>query len=325
MNKQELFEKILSAYYDARKNKRKSHDAIFFEMNYEKECMRLCEELMDRTYRISPSSCFIVNRPVKREIFAGAFRDRVIHHFLFNAVNPWCETMFIRDTYSCRKGKGTSYAVSRAIHFLRSVSKNYSSDAWVIRLDIAGYFMSIRKDILFSIFVDLLERHRNAMLYDFDLLFWLGQKIIDNNPIFSAKVKGKKEDWVGLPRNKSLYWAEKGCGLPIGNLTSQLFANVYLSDFDYYVRSIVSRLGGCYGRYVDDILIFIPKNKNIRTVVQLLEQHLFKKRRLYIHPKKIFTQPYKNGFSFVGRYILPYRIYIKRKTKQNMKKILLRR
>src|SRR3989339_680169 len=196
--KKQLTEDLFRAYYDARRNKRNKKDVVKFEVNYERNLFVLAEEILDGKYQPGVSSCFIVKKPVKREIFAASFRDRIVHHLIYNYINPLFERSFINDSYSCRIGKGTSYGIKRLNHFIRSCSENYQKDCYILKLDIKGYFMSINKNILH-------------------------EKIIFYNPIKNCAVKGKGEDWAGLPKSKSLFFTQAGCGLPIGNLTSQLF------------------------------------------------------------------------------------------------------
>ncbi len=145
-----LLRDLFLVYYDARKHKRNTKSVIQFELDYEANLFQLYSEIVERRYAISPSTYFVVKKPIRREIFAGAFRDRIVHHLLFNYLNPFCERVFINDSYGCRIGKGTSYGIQRAEHFIRSVSKNYTQDCYLLKLDISGYFMSINRNILFG-------------------------------------------------------------------------------------------------------------------------------------------------------------------------------
>ena len=142
--------KLFQAYYDCRKNKRNTASAIKFELDYESNLIQLHEEIMNRTYRVGKSIAFIVDYPVKREIFAGDFRDRIIHHYIVNELNPIFENLFIHDSYSCRTGKGTSFGIARMERFMRASSDNYQNEAWILKLDISGFFMSIDRTILLS-------------------------------------------------------------------------------------------------------------------------------------------------------------------------------
>jgi len=309
-----LLTDIFLAYYDARKNKRSTINALAFEVEYEKQLLELYQDILTRQYAIRPSICFIVNKPVKREVFAADFRDRVIHHLLFNYLNPLFDSQFIFDTYSCRKHKGTLCGIARVNHFIRSSSENYSRDSWILKADIEGYFMAIDRSILWEKIVRVLTRKRQQH-FDLDTVLYLLKKVIFNDPTRDCVFKGKKEDWVGLPRNKSLFFSWQGSGLPIGNLTSQLFGNIYLSQFDHFVRE---RLGmRWYGRYVDDMIFVGQNKKELLRILPLISAYLSRELRLKVHPKKISLQPFFQGVSFLGVYIKPYRMYVGRRIKGN--------
>jgi len=231
----DLLADLFRAYYDARKNKRKTINALKFELEYEKNLFALFREIKDRTYKIGPSTCFVVDRPVKREIFAADFRDRIIHHLIFNYINPIFEKHFIKDSYSCRLGKGTSFGIQRVDYFLRACSENYQKDCWILKLDIRGYFMSMDRNILYRKIERRFGKLKN-MDFDRDLILYLIRTIIFNDPTKNCYVKGSRENWVGLPKSKSLFFSKKNKGFPIGNLTSQLFGNIYLDEFDHFVK-----------------------------------------------------------------------------------------
>ena len=135
----ELFE----AYFDCRENKRNTLNALAFEVDYESKLLKLCTEINDGSYQPGKSIAFIVNKPVKREIFAANFRDRVVHHLIINKLNPLFEKVFIYDSYACRVNKGTHLGIQRVDRFIRQCSQNYSLDCYVLKLDIKGFFMSL--------------------------------------------------------------------------------------------------------------------------------------------------------------------------------------
>jgi hypothetical protein len=230
-----LLSDLFQAYYDARQNKRNTINALAFEIDYERKLFELHQEIIERRYRPGQSICFIVNHPVKREIFAATFRDRIVHHLLFNYLNPLCERLFIYDSYACRTDKGTSLGIKRAAHFIRSCSRNYQRNCFILKLDIAGYFMSMDKQILYRKVMAILERFQATAAFDAPLVKQLLATVIFHDPVQNCRIKGKREDWQGLPKNKSLLFAPAGQGLAIGNLTSQLFGNIYLNDFDHFV------------------------------------------------------------------------------------------
>jgi len=173
-------EELLKAYFDCRCNKRNTHNAFAFELDYENNLLRLLEEINNGTYQPGKSIAFIVNKPVKREIFAADFRDRVVHHLIISKLNPLFEKQFVYDSYACRAGKGTHFGIRRLAVFIRKCSRNYTKNCYILKLDIQGFFMHINKNILFeklSAFINQKYLHT-----DKKLLLELCQKIIFNDP-----------------------------------------------------------------------------------------------------------------------------------------------
>lgn len=311
---QQLLLDLFRAYFDTRKNKGKTQNALAFAAGYEDKLFALYEDIIARRYTVWQSICFIVNKPVKREVFAADFRDRIVHHLIYNYINPIFEKHFIRDSYSCRIGKGTSEGISRVDHFIRSCSQNYQKDCWILKLDIRGYFMSMDKDILYTKIASRLRTVINVG-FDVDLILYLIQIVIYNDATNNCCVKTKPGDWIWLPKSKSLFFTEKWKGFPIGNLTSQLFANIYLDAFDHFVHKEMGIKQ--YGRYVDD-MVFVHKDRDfLHSVIIKTRKYLFAELGLEIHPKKIYLQYYQKGVYFLGAYIKPWRIYIGKRTKQN--------
>ncbi len=305
---------IFRAYFDTRKNKGLTANALAFAAGYEEKLFKLYRDIMNRDYKIGQSIAFIVNKPIKREIFAADFRDRIVHHLIFNYINPIFEKHFIKDSYSCRVGKGTSYGIKRVDHFIRSVSENYQKDCWILKLDIRGYFMAMDRNILYNKIEARLMAVRNPN-FDIDMLLYLVRMVVFNDPTKNCRIKGAREDWNGLPKSKSLFYAGDGKGFPIGNLTSQLFGNIYLDEFDHFVLEKIGMKH--YGRYVDD-MVFVHSDKELfKSVVSDVRDHLLNELMLTLHPKKIYLQQYMKGVSFLGTFIKPWRIYIGKKTKQN--------
>lgn len=314
-NEDKVLIDLFQAYFDARKNKRNTINALAFEKNFEANLFKLYYEIINRNYKPQRSICFIVNKPVKREIFAASFRDRVIHHYIFNNISPIFETRFVNDCYSCRKGKGTHYGIARVDHFIRSCSNNYSEDCYILKLDIKGYFMAMNRKLLYDKVMSGLIANDHKIGVSFPLIYYLIEKIIFNDPTKNCIIKGVSSDWEGLPDNKSLFHAMPGCGLPIGNLTSQLFGNIYLTEFDHFVKGHLKIKH--YGRYVDDIILIHKDKKYLRALIPILAEYLKKNVKLMLHPEKIYFQHYSKGVKFLGAVIKPYRIYIANRTKGN--------
>jgi len=304
---------FFEAYFECRKNKRYTANALAFEIDYEHNLVQLCEEINNGTYQIGRSIAFIVNKPVKREIFAADFRDRVVHHFIINKLNHLFEKQFINDSYSCRTGKGTHFGIQRVDKFIRQCSANYTKDCYILKLDLQGFFMSINKNILF----EKLEYFIQAKYIstDKELIIELCKKIIFNDSTKNCIIKGKHSDWGDLPETKSLFHSKPNCGLPIGNLTSQVFANFYMDSFDHYVKHDLGIR--YYGRYVDDFVIVHKDKEYLRNLIPKLSEYLQSELQTTIHPKKIYLQHYSKGVKFLGTVILPNRIYIANRTKGN--------
>lgn len=294
---------IFEAYYQCRKNKRNTINALEFEIDYEQKLIELHREIISGNYRIGKSIAFIVEKPVKREIFAGDFRDRIVHHLIINKFNPFFEKQFIYDSYSCRKGRGTHFGIKRAERFLRTCSRNYTQDCYILKLDISGFFMHINKDILYQKFKMFIKE--NYFHNDRDILLDLCKKVIYNNPTKNCVIKSQKSKWIGLPKSKSLFHTSANRGLPIGNFTSQVFANFYLDSFDHFIKHTLGIRH--YGRYVDDFVIFHKDKEYLKNVIPVLRNFLWQKLRLILHPKKIYLQHYSKGAVFLGVFIRPYR------------------
>jgi len=306
---------LFQAYFDARKNKRNTINALAFEKHFETNLFALCDEIIENRYQPKPSICFVVNKPVKREIFAADFRDRVVHHLLFNYISPVFEKQFINDSYSCRTGKGTHYGIKRIDHFIRSCTQNYSKDCYVLKLDIQGYFMAMNKTLLYDKIKAELLKHKNRIDFDLPLVLYLIEKTIFNDPRQNCIIKGRKSDWKGLPPTKSLFHAKPDCGLPIGNLTSQLFGNIYMNQFDHWVKR---ELGiRYYGRYVDDFVLVHHNKEYLQSIIPLLSNFLLSTLKLTLHPHKIYLQHYSRGVQYLGAVIKPNRIYIANRTNGN--------
>ena len=307
-----LLEDLFQAYYCARRHKRNTYSQLRFESFLERNLVRLCQDLQNHSYQPQSSICFIVNEPVKREVFASSFRDRVVHHLYYNYVMPICERSFIFDSYSCRTGKGTLMGINRLEHHLRSATDNYSHEAFVLKLDLSGYFMSINRKALCNEMIMLLEKYRNRrapdgrrwdQYLDYDLILYLTHVITEKDPLENCRVKGNLNEWQGLPPNKCLSHSPKGVGLPIGDLTSQLFSNVFLNRLDQFVkRELAVRH---YGRYVDDFFLIHPDRHYLLVAKEKISALLFT-MGLRLHPHKMVLQPAICPIEFLGCLFRPF-------------------
>jgi len=307
------FEDLLQAYFECRSNKRNTANALKFELDYEHNLLQLFVEINSGTYIPDRSIAFIIDKPVKREIFAADFRDRIVHHLIIQKLNPLFERTFIYDSYSCRKGKGTHFGINRVDKFIRSCSRNYKQDCYILKLDIQGFFMHINRKILYDkLHRFILDKYHDA---DKERIIELTKKIVFNDPKNNCVIKGKKENWIDLPKNKSLFYSNEGCGLPIGNLTSQVFANFYMDTFDHFVKHELKIKH--YGRYVDDFVIVHEDKAYLKSLIPILSTFLLSTLQLTLHPQKIYLQHYSKGVKYLGAVIKPHRIYIANRTKGN--------
>jgi len=252
------FENLYSAYLGARKCKRYRTSILRFSRNLEENLISLQRELLARTYKHGGYREFIISDSKKRLIKAPLFRDRVIHHAVCNVVELIFERRFIYDSYACRKGKGTHAAVKRLESFVKSLAP---AKTYCLKCDISKYFNSIDHEILLGLLKNKIKNE--------DVL-WLLYEIISSN----------------------------SQGIPIGNLTSQLFANIYLNELDHFIKRILRER--YYIRYMDDFLILSNKKENLRYDKERIKIFLVERLKLRLHPKKAEIFPIDKGIDFLG-------------------------
>jgi hypothetical protein len=178
--------------------------------------------------------------------------------------------------------------------------------------------MAMNKTILFNEVKNGLLSYKHKIDFDLPLVLYLIEKTIFNDPTKNCIIKGKKADWKGLPKTKSLFYTKRNCGLPIGNLTSQLFGNVYLNKFDHFIKRDLGIQ--YYGRYVDDFVIVHRNKAYLKSIIPKIADFLESQLKLELHPDKIYLQHYKKGVKYLGSVIKPHRIYIANRTKGNFYK-----
>ncbi len=311
---------LLEAYYCCRRNKRNTINALAFEVDYESELLALRDEINSGCYSPGRSVAFVVDKPVKREIFAADFRDRVVHHLIINKLNPLFEREFIYDSYACRVGKGTLFGINRLDTFVRRCSVNYTRDCYVLKLDIRGFFMHINSRRLFSRLSDFIDAEYVGA--DSAMLKNLCEIVLMNKPSENCVIRGKPSDWDGLPKDKSLFYAPPDCGLPIGNLSSQVFANFYLNIFDHFVKHDLGIK--YYGRYVDDFVLVHESREYLTSLIPVIRKFLDDELALELHPKKIYLQHFSHGVCYLGAVIKCNRIYVGKRTKGNFYDAIMR-
>ena len=272
---------LFFAYKQAAKGKRYKPPVASFEYNLEKHLVSIENDLKDESYQPSGYHSFTIQKPKRRLINAAPFCDRVVHHALMNVIEPLFERQFIFDSYANRVGKGTHKALDRTTYYLRRYE-------YVMHLDVKQFFPAIDHEILLSII--------SRTILD-EKVMNLARKIISSG----IGVQASEYDQVFFPRD-TLFAANRPRGLPIGNLTSQNWANVYLNELDQYVKRELKCTA--YLRYVDDFLIFANDKKTLRIwrkeIISFLE-----KLRLTIHENKAHSRPCSIGVPFLGFQVFP--------------------
>jgi hypothetical protein len=303
------------AYLDARKGgKRGTNDEHRFERCANMCLAQLVEDIEERKYEPSRGVAFIIRDPVIREVFAAPFRDRVVHHMLFNLVAEWWDRRFIYDNYSCRKGKGTLFGIQRLAHHMMAESNNSRDETYVLKLDLQGYFMSLPREGLYRSVMWGLDRQFARDSREHKLARYLWRQIIFDDPTRGVKLRGDLRGWDVLPASKSLFSARPGCGIVIGNLTSQLMSNIYLDQLDRYV---VYELGfKHYGRYVDDFYM-VSRDKEALIEARIKVKEFLVGLGLTLHPKKMMLQECQRGVPFLGVVVYPWRIQVGERVRRN--------
>ncbi len=275
------FKNLLSAFNNAFKGKKSVRACCLYNFNLEREILILQDELESGAYKPGRYKYFKIIEPKERVISVAPFRDRIVHHALINVIGPLFERRFIYDSYATRKDKGTHRAVRRSQQFFRH-------NRYYLKFDIRKYFDSINHDILFSL---------------------LSRKIKDTRLLSLLSIIIKNSD---LSRNNVV-----GKGLPIGNLTSQFFANVYLDLFDHYIKD---ELGiKHYVRYMDDCVLFDKNIDTLKEYLRLSEYFLMHRLGLVIKEKSIIINSSLNGLPFLGYRVFPSTLRLKKENIRRLK------
>lgn len=293
----------MQAYYDCRQTKRNKPSALAFELNLERNLGTLFDELQAGTYRPGRSICFIITRPKPREVWAADFRDRIVHHLLYNRIGARIEATFIADSCACILGRGTLYGARRLESKIRSITQNWSRPAHYLKLDLANFFVSIDKHIL----RDLLARRIAEPWW-----LQLTETILFHDPRQNFEYHGRASMVERVPPHKRLTLQPSHLGLPIGNLSSQFFANVYLDALDQYIKHQLKARH--YIRYVDDMVLLHDDPRWLNTARHHIEDFLGKVLAVRLNPAKTILQPVDRGVDFVGQVIKPWRRTLRRRT-----------
>lgn len=289
LNSHNIFEEISSlenlflAWREFKKGKTRKPDVQEFEFNLEENIFQLHQKLKEKTYRHSPYAAFYITDPKLRHIHKACVRDRVLHHAIFRILYSIFDPTFIFDSYSCRLGKGTHRAVKRFKKFTQKLSNNNTRNIFILKCDIKKFFDSVDQAILISL-VERIIKDRN--------LCWLVEVVVKS------------------------FKKEPNLGLPIGNVTSQLFANIYLNELDQYVKH---KLGvRYYIRYCDDFIILGTDYIELADLTMRMSNFLKDRLKLFLHPSKISIRKYRQGIDFLGYVVRPNCVTLRTKTKRRL-------
>lgn len=260
-----------------------------FSLNFLDNVLILHQELADKTYQHGGYQAFKINDPKPRDIHKASVRDRLVHHAIYRVLYPYFDRKFVFDSYSCRNDKGTHKAINRLRKFSYVVGENNTKTCWILKCDIRKFFSNINHEILKNILVKYIG-DKNVL--------WLLAQVID-----SFETKGKS-----------------GVGLPLGNLTSQLFVNIYLNEFDQFVkRKFKTRY---YARYCDDFVILHNDKNYLENMIPKISEFLKNKLKLSLHPNKVFIKTLASGVDFLGWVNFSKHRILRTNTKKRMMKKL---
>jgi retron-type reverse transcriptase len=277
-------ENLLEAWKEFLKGKKSRKDAQEFGRDLMSNIISLHQELLIRTYKHSSYEAFKVNDPKPRDIHKACVRDRLLHRALYRILYPFFTRTFISDSTSCRLGKGTHLAVNRFRTFAYKVSRNHTRTIWVLKCDIRKFFASIDQEILTAILSEYIP--------DKDIMELI-ESIIGS---FSS--------------------TEKGVGLPLGNLTSQLFVNIYMNEFDQFMKHKIK--AKYYIRYADDFVILSENRNWLCNIVPQIRDFLWNRLKLNLYPNKVSISTVASGVDYLGWVNFPDHRVLRTTTKMRM-------
>ena len=280
-------ENLLAAWQEFIKGKRGRKDVQEFELSLMSNIIILYQELSDFTYQHSGYQAFNISDPKPRNIHKASVRDRLLHHAIYRKLYPFFDKTFVADSFSCRNNKGTHKAINRFRSMAYRVSKNNTRTVWVLKCDIKKFFANIGHAVLKDILADYIP--------DKDIL-WLLDKVIDS--------------FETVPGN----------GLPLGNLTSQLFVNIYMNQFDQFVKHRLKQ--EYYVRYADDFVFLSENKENLVKIIKPIQDFLGKKLQLQIHPDKLSLSTFASGVDYLGCVHFPHHRVLRTKTKRKMSRFV---
>lgn len=269
----------------------------------ERNLKQLHADLNSGSWQPGVSICFVVTHPKPREVWAADFRDRIVHHLLYNHIGERMERTFIADSCACIKCRGTLYAANRLEHKARSITHNWKRPAHYLKGDLANFFVRIDKHVLAQQLVArIAEPHWQR----------LALQILWHDPRENYQLRSSHRLLNRVPQHKRLSAQPAHLGLPIGNLSSQFFANIYLDDLDQFVKHQLRARH--YIRYVDDFVLLHENAQQLNIWHDQIEAFLAEHLHATLNPSKTIRQPVARGIDFVGQVILPHRRITRRKT-----------
>ncbi len=277
-------ENLLGAWREFVRGKRMKRDVQIFALHLMDNIIELHDELLHHTYRHGGYQAFNICDPKPRNIHKASVRDRLVHHTIYRKLYPFFDNRFVADSFSCRKWKGTHRALNRFRACARKASHNHTRTCWVLKCDIKKFFASVDQEILMDI---------------------LAKYIPDPN------VLSLLNNVIG-----SFYSTHAGVGLPLGNLTSQLFVNIYMNEFDKFVRHALT--AKYYVRYADDFVLLSHEKAWLEESIAHIDAFLRTKLKLTLHPDKLFLKTIASGVDFLGWVHFPYHRVLRTVTKRRM-------
>ncbi len=324
-----FLESVWVAYHDCLRGKMNSTQALEYMQIADADIPVLAHELWTGIYKPGTSTCFLVRYPKWREVFAANFRDRIVHHWICLRLEPLFEYRFRHQgdlSFNCRKGFGTDKAVEHLAAEMRRVSSNYHKKAYVFKGDISGFFMSINKELLWYLLERFIRRWRFRSVHfgweryrlDMPEMYWdillrSTEVVVMHHPEKDCVLNSDVWLWSEhMELNKSLFTSSTG--EPIGNLTTQLFANFLMSFFISYVLFLFRRKNFGMAQFVDDFAVVCDDLQFLLAAIPLLDMFLRNKLKLRLHKDKRYLQPVSHGILFVGTFIKPGRNYLSNRT-----------
>jgi retron-type reverse transcriptase len=279
-------ENLLEAWREFLRGKQGKRDVQVFQLHLMDNIISLSADLKSGAYRHGGYDAFKISDPKPRDIHKATVRDRLVHHAIYRVLYPFFDRTFIADSYSCRIGKGTHRALTRFQQFARQAGRNNIRTAWILKCDIRKFFASIDHRVLLEI---LKSRVKDTRIME------LLSEVIGS---FSS--------------------IRPGIGLPLGNLTSQLLVNIYMNEFDQFVKHELC--AKYYIRYADDFVIFSPNRMWLEIILPEINNFLTNRLRLTLHPQKVFLQTLASGVDFLGWVHFPDHRVLRTATKRRMLK-----